>query len=56
MVAHYAGVGGEMDTILAIGERHGLLIFKMRGVQAVFITCHRIQRPLDVERDAQPVI
>jgi len=28
MVVHYAGVGCEMDAIMAIGEKHGLLVFE----------------------------
>jgi dTDP-4-amino-4,6-dideoxygalactose transaminase len=28
MVVHYAGVSCEMDAIMAIGERHGLLVFE----------------------------
>jgi dTDP-4-amino-4,6-dideoxygalactose transaminase len=28
MVVHYAGVSCEMDSIMAIGERHGLLVFE----------------------------
>lgn len=38
MVVHYAGVGCEMDTIMAIGERHGLLVFEdaAQGIMSTY--------------------
>ena len=38
MVVHYAGVGCEMDTIMAIARRHGLLVFEdaAQGIMSTY--------------------
>jgi dTDP-4-amino-4,6-dideoxygalactose transaminase len=38
MVVHYAGVGCDMDEIMAIGERHGLLVFEdaAQGIMSTY--------------------
>ncbi len=38
MVVHYAGVGCDMDAIMAIAERHGLLVFEdaAQGIMSTY--------------------